>query len=177
MDQEQSDNKNKKLIASFIVILAVVVVAVGVTFFTGKDPESTANTSTTGDSTTATETTQSTDSTATPSTTDSSSSTSSAYKDGTYSATGSYATPEGQESIGVEVTIKDGVVTDTSLDQNGSNRETKEYQAKFASGYKSQVVGKALSEINLSRVSGSSLTSNGFEKALEIIKNEAQAQS
>ncbi len=73
------------------------------------------------------------------------------------------------------MTVKDGVVTATTLGQNGSNRETKEYQGKFASGYKSQVIGKALSDISLSRVSGSSLTSKGFNKALETIKSQAQS--
>lgn len=95
------------------------------------------------------------------------------YKDGTYSATGSYSTPNGQESIQLTVTITGGVITSTSLVENARSGEAKEYQADFASGYKTLVVGKKVDEVSLSRVAGSSLTSNGFNKALETIKTDA----
>lgn len=97
------------------------------------------------------------------------------YKDGSYSATGSYSTPNGQESIDLTVTIKDGVITSTSLVQNARSGEAKEYQAEFASGYKDLVVGKNVNDVSLSRVAGSSLTSNGFNRALNQIKDDAAA--
>lgn len=103
------------------------------------------------------------------------SSTAGQYKDGTYSATGSYSTPGGRESIGLEVTITGGTVQDTKLTQQGMTGEAKEYQARFASGYKTEVVGKSIDEISLSRVAGSSLTSAGFNNALDQIKRDAAA--
>ena len=99
----------------------------------------------------------------------------SGYADGTYSATGSYSTPGGRESIDLTVVITDGQITSTSLQQNAKSGEAKEYQAAFASGYKELVVGKSVDEVRLSRVAGSSLTSNGFNAALEQIKSDAAA--
>ena len=116
--------------------------------------------------------TQST-STATDSTTTTPPTTTSTYKSGTYTSTGSYLTPGGRESIALTVTLQDGVIEDVNLDQQASERESKEYQSKFASGYKAQVVGKNINDVKLSRVAGSSLTSNGFNDALDKIKQDA----
>jgi uncharacterized protein with FMN-binding domain len=108
---------------------------------------------------------------------DSSSSTSntSEYKNGIYTATGSYSTPGGQESIELTVTLDGSTVTDTSLKEMGKTGEAKQYQGEFASGYKALTVGKKIDEISLSRVAGSSLTSNGFNEALNQIKEDAAA--
>ena len=50
-----------------------------------------------------------------------------------------------------------------------------EYQDDFVGGYKSQVVGKSIAEIQLGKVSGSSLTSRGFNEALDQIRNQAKS--
>jgi len=97
------------------------------------------------------------------------------YKDGTYDATGSYISPGGKESIQLTVTLKDGIITDTSLIENATDRDAKDYQAQFATGYKTLVVGKNIDRVALSRVAGSSLTSNGFNDALDQIKSDAKA--
>lgn len=99
----------------------------------------------------------------------------SAYKDGTYSATGSYVSPGGRETIDLTVTIENGVITSTSIAANEASGEARDYIQRFASGYQSEVVGKSVNEVELSRVAGSSLTSNGFNDALDQIKNEAAA--
>lgn len=101
--------------------------------------------------------------------------TSGSYKDGTYSATGRYQTPGGSESIGVNVTIADGTITDASVTQRPISDEAHEYQAAFASGFKSQVVGKKINDVSLTRVAGSSLTPDGFNNAIDTIKTQAQA--
>jgi uncharacterized protein with FMN-binding domain len=97
------------------------------------------------------------------------------YTDGTYDAQGTYITPGGRESVGLTVTLKDGVIVNTTLDQQASDREAVEYQQRFASKYKAQVVGKNINDVQLSRVAGSSLTSNGFNDAIEQIRTDASA--
>lgn len=99
----------------------------------------------------------------------------SAYKDGTYSATGSYVSPGGRQTVDLTVTIENGVITSTSLASNDASGEARDYIQRFASGYQAEVVGKSVNEVELSRVAGSSLTSNGFNDALDQIKDEAAA--
>lgn len=96
------------------------------------------------------------------------------YKDGTYSADGSYVSPNGNEKVGVELTLADGVVTDVNITQHPSNPNTRKFQGEFASGIAGQVVGKNIDELNVSKVAGSSLTSGGFNDAVQKIKSEAQ---
>ena len=95
------------------------------------------------------------------------------YADGTYSATGSYQTPGGEEEIGVTITLASGSVSDVQTEPMPSNPTTELYQGKFSSGIAEQVVGMPLSELNVDKVSGSSLTSGGFSDAIEQIKGEA----
>jgi len=102
-----------------------------------------------------------------------SSSSATTYKDGTYTADGSYQTPETVESISVTLTIADGVVKDVEVTGDPQARETEEYQSKFIGGIADEVVGVSLDDLNVSRVSGSSLTSNGFNAAVESIKEQA----
>ncbi|WP_323958781.1 hypothetical protein [Arthrobacter sp. JZ12] len=95
------------------------------------------------------------------------------YADGTYTATGSYQTPGGEESIGVTVTLESGAVADVQMEPMPSNPTTELYQGKFSSGIKDEIVGTPIDELDVSRVSGSSLTSGGFRDAIEQIKGDA----
>jgi uncharacterized protein with FMN-binding domain len=108
-------------------------------------------------------------------TSDGSGSASGAYADGTYTAEGSYATPESVETISVTVTLQDDVVTAVEVTGNPTKRESEEYQSKFIGGISDAVVGKQLDEVSVSRVAGSSLTSGGFNQAIQEIKAEAAA--
>lgn len=121
------------------------------------------------DTTTTTTTTTTTDTTTPPPVT------SSVYKDGSYSAVGTYTAPSGEESIGVSVTLAGDVVKDVSVTANATNSDSKKYQQKFIAGYKTMVVGKKISDIKLSKVSGSSLTPNGFNDAIAKIEAGAKA--
>ncbi|MFP5313861.1 MAG: hypothetical protein ACLGHS_00560 [Actinomycetes bacterium] len=96
-----------------------------------------------------------------------------AYADGTFSATGSYQTPGGEESIGVTVTLESGIVSDVQTEPMPSNATTELYQGKFSSGIREQIVGTPLADLSVDKVSGSSLTSGGFRTAIEQIKSEA----
>lgn len=162
MVQSNQSGKVHPAIAALIVIVLVGVVASVVIAVQNNQDASKNDTATTQSSTnqqTASSPSSSTDT--------------STYKDGTYNAVGSYATPGGMESIELTVTIENGVITNTELAQKATDRDAKEYQAAFASGYSTLVVGKNVDEVSLSRVAGSSLTSNGFNAALDKIKEDA----
>ena len=96
------------------------------------------------------------------------------YKDGTYTATASYLTPETTEEIEVILTVSNNKVSDVSVRQEAQARESREYQADFANGYKTRVVGKDIGTLQLSRVSGASLTPRGFNDALDAIRTQAK---
>ena len=98
-----------------------------------------------------------------------------AYKDGTYSADGNYVSPNGNETVGVELTLAGGAVTGVKITPHPTNSNTRKFQGEFAGGIQSQIVGKKLDEIKVSKVAGSSLTSGGFNQAVEKIKSEARA--
>jgi uncharacterized protein with FMN-binding domain len=162
MDEEPQTQQTKVgKVKIKIAAAAVILVAIAILYFVvagrGKpDTTSTGNTST-----------------GRP--TGSSSGSSASFKDGSYSAAGDYNTPGSHESITVNLTVTNGAVTDASISQVPSGPQAEGYQTSFRENYKPQVVGKKLSDIHLSRVSGSSLTSIGFNKALESIKSQAKS--
>ncbi len=96
------------------------------------------------------------------------------YKNGTYSADGSYDSPGGPDSIGVTLTLQNDIVTNVSVTPNPGDRTSARYQNAFISGYKQYVIGKNISGLNLGKVSGSSLTPIGFNNALTQIKAQAK---
>lgn len=96
------------------------------------------------------------------------------YKDGTYSADGMYTSPNGQETVGVELTLGNDTVSAVNITVHPSNPNTRKFQGEFKDGIAAQIVGKKLDELNVSKVSGSSLTSGGFNQAVEEIKDQAK---
>lgn len=101
--------------------------------------------------------------------------TDSAYKNGTYSVTGEYLTPGGQRTIDVKLTLENGAVTEVEVTPKATDATSQRFQGEFVAGFKPMVVGKSIDEIELTKVSGSSLTPKGFNDALEKIKAEAKA--
>ncbi|MDD7929465.1 FMN-binding protein [Microbacterium thalli] len=97
------------------------------------------------------------------------------YTDGSYTAEGSYQTPEGPETITVTLTIASDAVTDVEVVGEPTRRESKQYQEEFIGGIDDLVVGKSLDDIEVDRVAGSSLTSGGFNAAVEEIRTDAAA--
>lgn len=95
------------------------------------------------------------------------------YADGTYTAEGSYSSPGGKESIGVELTVTDDVVTDVTVTPEADSGNAKRFQEEFASGIADEVVGKKLDGLSVDKVSGSSLTGDGFNAALDAIRADA----
>jgi uncharacterized protein with FMN-binding domain len=97
------------------------------------------------------------------------------YADGTYTADGSYQTPETVEEISVTLTLADGIVTDVEVTGDPKAPETEQYQGAFIDGIAEEVEGVAIDDLDVSRVAGSSLTSGGFNSAVEDIKEQAAA--
>lgn len=98
----------------------------------------------------------------------------STYKDGTYKADGTYTSPNGQETVGVELTLAGDKVSAVNITVHPSNPNTRKFQGEFASGIAAQIVGKDIDELNVSKVAGSSLTSGGFNDAVQQIKTQAK---
>ncbi|MCF7865437.1 MAG: hypothetical protein K9M11_02955 [Candidatus Pacebacteria bacterium] len=97
------------------------------------------------------------------------------YKNGTYTAVGSYQSPAGIEQIKVSVTLQDDVITNTSAISMANDRKSERYVQKFIGGYSAQIIGKNIDSVHLNFVSGSSLTPIGFNDALSKIKVSAKA--
>lgn len=160
-------NKSARLLA----LAAILIIGGGAAAYalTGKKTE--ISTDTTNSSSTST----TTDSTAssTPAVADTTSA--STYKDGTYTATGSYLSPGGTEKIGVTVTLKDDVITDARVKPEPVSDEGVHFQQIFSDNFKQYVIGKDITSLSLSHVSGSSLTPQGFNDAIMQIKAQAKS--
>ena len=95
------------------------------------------------------------------------------YADGTYTAEGTYATPESVETVRVTVTLQADAITSVEVVGNPQKPESRQYQGQFIGGIAGEVVGKHIDELSVHRVAGSSLTSGGFNGAIELIKQQA----
>lgn len=98
---------------------------------------------------------------------------SASYTDGEYTADGDYSTPGGQESVTVTVTLEGGVVSALEVEGSGGSPNTQRYQGEFIDNIDAEVVGKNIDDLEVSKVAGSSLTSGGFNSAIETIKSDA----
>jgi hypothetical protein len=85
----------------------------------------------------------------------------------------SYLTPARTEhTMSVSLTIAEGVVTEANVIYDAGEGYSNPNQERFDTAYKSEVIGKPLSEISLSRVGGASLTSQAFNEAVAKIAAE-----
>lgn len=95
------------------------------------------------------------------------------YTDGDYSATGEYQSPGGPEQIEVGLTLQGDVVTAVTVTPTATSGQAERYQGEFADGIADVVVGKNINELQVDKVAGSSLTSDGFNAAIETIQADA----
>ena len=95
------------------------------------------------------------------------------YTDGTYTESADYTSPGGTETVEVTVTLADGIITEVEAVGDGDNPNSKRYQGEFSDGIADVVVGKSIDEISVDKVAGSSLTSAGFNDAIDAIKADA----
>lgn len=103
-----------------------------------------------------------------------SSSGSGTYKNGTYTEQGNYSSPGGQETISVELTLKDDAVSAVTVKTVKADPTATQYESQFISGISKAVVGKKVDDLHVTQVAGSSLTSQGFDDALTKIKADAK---
>lgn len=171
MEPQNKSNNKIGIVLGVIIVLAVAFVAI----FSGRktakvapptDQASTANSETPAQNSQAASQTPPADTTK---------QSAFVYKNGTYSATGSYMSPGGPDQIAVTLTLANDIITDISVTPEPGDNHSAMYQNKFASGYKQYVIGKNIADVNLSVVSGSSLTPQGFNDALAQIKIQAKA--
>lgn len=130
---------------------------------------------TTPATTTTTAPTASTSASQSTTTATSATSSSTAYKDGTYTATATYYVPRTTNSITANVTITNDKITDVSVTNNYTDRESGMYIDSFVSSLKSAVVGKSVSGLSVNRIGGATLTTDGFSSALNSIISQAKA--
>lgn len=104
---------------------------------------------------------------------DESADTSAEYTDGAYSAEGEYVSPAGPSKILVEITIQNDSIAAVTVTPEQTDPTAKGFQTQFANGIADLIVGRDIDILDVSRVGGSSLTSGGFNDALEKIKAEA----
>lgn len=170
MEEQASQNKGNSSKVGLAIIGLIVIAFIGIVVYQSQQGQTATNQSSPA-------VTQSIQTETSEQTAPSTASETEAYKDGTYTAVGNYTSPGGQEELGVTLTVANGVVTDSQVEVKATRPISKERQTDFANNYESQVVGKNIDEISLTKVSGSSLSPKGFNDAVEKIKTEAAAQS
>lgn len=158
MDNSTNNSNGLMKIVVPVAVLAIIVVAVIFFYTSNKTPgtqtESVSDSSTTNTQEVATD---------------------GVYADGTYDETGSYVSPGGPREVNVSLTVTGDVITDASFEGLATDPTSVRFQKEFADNYKTMIVGKKISDVNLTKVAGSSLTPKGFNDALEKIKAKAQA--
>lgn len=97
------------------------------------------------------------------------------YKNGTYSSKITYNVPDHKTyTMDVSLTIENDKVTSSNIVYS-SNANGDGNTKKFNNAYSSQVIGKDIDSINLSRVGGASLTTNAFNNAVSAVKANAKS--
>ena len=97
------------------------------------------------------------------------------HADGTYSINGQYG-PVGEDTIDVHVTVKDQTVTNVEVIGHPFTSISKKHQNAFAEAINGVVDGKPLKDLKVDKVAGASWTSEAFNKALDVARQEASIQ-
>ena len=94
------------------------------------------------------------------------------YVDGEYHAAGEYRSPAGLEIIEVTVTLESDLIQEVHVEwtDGDASAEVAHFQGEFNQDIVDVVIGVDIDEIVVDRVGGSSLTSGGFNEAIEQIK-------
>ena len=90
-------------------------------------------------------------------------------------ADGQYG-PVGEDTIDVQLTVKDQNVTAVKIVGHPFTSISKKHQNDFAKAVPDAVVGKPLKDLKVDKLAGASWTSEAFNKALEVARQEASIQ-
>lgn len=159
-------NTTPKIVGSLVI---TAIVLSGAYVFLFKNDSNSSSKPTAND----TNTTQ--PSAASTTTTDSSNPTK--YKNGTYTADTTYEVPKSSNSIQVQITLDGDVVKSASATHQFGTTDNKSlvYTQDFDSALSGQIVGRKIEDVNLNRVGGASLTTEGFNTALANILQQAKS--
>jgi uncharacterized protein with FMN-binding domain len=93
------------------------------------------------------------------------------YKDGTYTAVGTYG---GLPShLTVTVNLQQGLITQVQVQTHATDPTSLDYQRRFADAVPPVVVGKLLKDVQVGKLAGSSGCPIGFNDALDQIRKQA----
>lgn len=96
---------------------------------------------------------------------------SSRYRDGEYEAKGWYGGLP--TNIDVAIALRSDRITDVQVTANATDPTSLDYQERFADAVGDVVAGRPIDEVRVSRLAGSSGTPDGFNEAIEKIKDQA----
>ncbi|MFA7285052.1 MAG: hypothetical protein WC004_04515 [Candidatus Absconditabacterales bacterium] len=119
---------------------------------------------------TAAVTTTGTEETTTPTPDTTGTTTTASTLNGTFKFADKYMTPGGEEPMDVTVTIVDGVITAVEAKNVAILPKSVSFQDKFIAGVAGVVVGKNVSDVEITNINGSSLTAQAFNKALNNLE-------
>ncbi|EIT88527.1 hypothetical protein A200_02935 [Parascardovia denticolens IPLA 20019] len=94
------------------------------------------------------------------------------YKDGRFASKAIYG-PASEDSIDVSVTVSGQKVADVTVTPHPATPVSKKYQTGFIKEIKGTIVGKPLKDLKVTKVAGASWTSDAFNKALDVVRQEA----
>ena len=95
------------------------------------------------------------------------------YEDGTYNAIGVYG--GGPSYLDVTVTISDEAIADVTVGTMAENETSLGYQERFAAAVPDVVIGKNLDEAEAGKLAGASTCPDGFNDAIEQIREQARS--
>lgn len=96
------------------------------------------------------------------------------YADGTYKSSTTYG-PVGEDSIDVSITVAASQVTDVQVVGHAFTSVSEGHQDDFIAAIGGVVKGKPLKDLSVDKVAGASWTSDAFNAALDVIRQEASA--
>ena len=98
------------------------------------------------------------------------------YKDGDYKIKATYG-PVAEDSFDVNLNIASGNVNSVEITPHPFTPVSKKHMDAFSKAIASKIVGKPLKDLHISVVAGASWTSDAFNKALDVARQEASIAS
>lgn len=97
------------------------------------------------------------------------------FKDGLFSAIGTYETEKGEESIGVKVRLQSGLIEELEIIPLAGNKENEEEQETFAGQISKIFTRERIDQLpEISGYGNSSKILDGFQKAILLIIEKAE---